>query len=349
MQSLARNVAMLLSCTLSLLGREYGPPVGAAVPDFELRDQFGKTHTLKSLIGPKGAVVLFFRSADWCAYCKSQIVELDRDQDNLRRLGIGVAAVSYDSVAVLRTFAERRGISIPLLSDVDSKVIRSMGILNESIPKDDPSYGLPYPGSFVLDATGVLASKFFEANHLKTYSFASILASGLGITPIPATTEVQSLGLKVVSKASDVLVAVGKRVSLTADVELEPGMYILARGAEGHVLVEFNIARSTALASSEVQLPTPTEYYLRAVNKSVAAYRGNLRIRTTVTIAEDQAVRQAVDADGNFWVEGLLRYQACSDSTCSPPQQMPLKWRFQYSGFDRERVQPALQRKAVAK
>jgi peroxiredoxin len=35
------------------------------MPDFALPGQDGKTHTLKSLLGPKGAVILFFRSADW--------------------------------------------------------------------------------------------------------------------------------------------------------------------------------------------------------------------------------------------------------------------------------------------
>ena len=42
-----------------------GPPVGARLPDFTLRDQRGEARTLKSLMGPKGAMIVFFRSADW--------------------------------------------------------------------------------------------------------------------------------------------------------------------------------------------------------------------------------------------------------------------------------------------
>ena len=42
-----------------------GPQVGARVPDFMLRDQRGRAHSLKSLLGPKGAMIVFFRSADW--------------------------------------------------------------------------------------------------------------------------------------------------------------------------------------------------------------------------------------------------------------------------------------------
>ncbi len=42
-----------------------GLPVGRKAPPFSLRDQFGHEQTLESLKGPRGTVLLFFRSADW--------------------------------------------------------------------------------------------------------------------------------------------------------------------------------------------------------------------------------------------------------------------------------------------
>ncbi len=42
-----------------------GPQPGAAVPDFAASDQNGRRHTLQSLLGPKGAMLVFSRSADW--------------------------------------------------------------------------------------------------------------------------------------------------------------------------------------------------------------------------------------------------------------------------------------------
>jgi hypothetical protein len=42
-----------------------GPQVGERVPDFSLKDQNGKTWTPESIVGPKGAMLVFFRSADW--------------------------------------------------------------------------------------------------------------------------------------------------------------------------------------------------------------------------------------------------------------------------------------------
>jgi hypothetical protein len=42
-----------------------GPQVGVRVPSFTLPDQAGQPRSLESLLGPKGAMLVFFRSADW--------------------------------------------------------------------------------------------------------------------------------------------------------------------------------------------------------------------------------------------------------------------------------------------
>ena len=42
-----------------------GPQVGKRAIDFSLPDQQDRVRTLKSLAGPKGTMLVFFRSADW--------------------------------------------------------------------------------------------------------------------------------------------------------------------------------------------------------------------------------------------------------------------------------------------
>jgi hypothetical protein len=42
-----------------------GLGVGQKAPAFSAHDQFGRVQTLETLKGPKGTVLLFFRSADW--------------------------------------------------------------------------------------------------------------------------------------------------------------------------------------------------------------------------------------------------------------------------------------------
>ena len=42
-----------------------GPNVGQPVPAFSAKDQDGRDQSLQSIMGPKGAMLVFFRSADW--------------------------------------------------------------------------------------------------------------------------------------------------------------------------------------------------------------------------------------------------------------------------------------------
>jgi hypothetical protein len=42
-----------------------GPEVGERVPDFALPDQKGRVVSLDDVLRPNGAILMFYRSADW--------------------------------------------------------------------------------------------------------------------------------------------------------------------------------------------------------------------------------------------------------------------------------------------
>lgn len=44
---------------------QLGPQVGERVPDFTLPDQHGNLVSLESILRPNGAILMFYRSADW--------------------------------------------------------------------------------------------------------------------------------------------------------------------------------------------------------------------------------------------------------------------------------------------
>jgi len=62
-----RRIALLTVVAATLWGQKIstGPEPGSTVPDFTAQDQTGRTQTLKSIMGPKGALLVFYRSADW--------------------------------------------------------------------------------------------------------------------------------------------------------------------------------------------------------------------------------------------------------------------------------------------
>jgi hypothetical protein len=272
-------------------------------------------------------------------------VELEQNRAEYGKLGLGVAAVSYDSVAVLHNFAERRGIHYPLLSDPDSKVIREVGILNDSVPKDSAFYGVPYPGTFVLDSTGVITAKYFEDDYRERYTSADILTHQFGVRPAAGESEVEGKQLKLMATASNSMVAAGQRVSLALAIELKPGMHVYAPGVEGYIPIEWKMKESDTAAAHEVSYPASEKLHLAAIDETVPVYRDHFRLTRDITIGQDAKVRPGLDGSGKFTVEGTLRYQACDDRVCYIPQELPVKWTFQYAEFDRQRVPSQLRRK----
>src|SRR6266540_4580597 len=150
--------------------------------------------------------------------CKTQLVELQGRVAELKRQGLSLAAVSYDPVAVLADFSKRRGITFPLLSDPGSATIKRYGILNTTVPEtNQQSYGIPFPGTFMLNAQGVVTSRFFEQAYQERSTVGSILAHLGNNGGVPAT-KVSSPQIDIASFVTDSIVAPGTHFSIVLDI-----------------------------------------------------------------------------------------------------------------------------------
>jgi hypothetical protein len=272
-------------------------------------------------------------------------VELEQQKAEYRKRGLAVVAVSYDSSTVLHNFAEHKGIHFPLLSDPDSRVIRELNILNDTVPKDSAYFGVPFPGSFLVDAKGVIVAKYFEDDFRERYTSADILAHQFGVFPDSGKTEVQGRQLTLTASASNSIVAPGQKVALALNIDLKPNMHVYAPGVEGYIAIEWKIKDSDAAAAEGVKFPPSEKLYLKAIDETVPVFRGQFRLTRDVVIGEEAKLKPMVDSAGKFTLEGTLRYQACDDRLCYIPQELPLKWAFQYDALDRERVPLDLERK----
>src|SRR3979409_1565678 len=67
---------------------DLGPAINAKAPDIGTPpDQTGAPRALASLMGEKGMVLFFFRSADWCPYCQAQMMDLNTAVVGIERRG----------------------------------------------------------------------------------------------------------------------------------------------------------------------------------------------------------------------------------------------------------------------
>jgi hypothetical protein len=272
-------------------------------------------------------------------------VELEQNLDRIRKQGLGLAAVSYDSVEILKNFAGRKHITFPLLSDPESKIIRAFGILNETVKPGTPQFGIPYPGTFIVDAKGTVVSKYFEEDFRERVSASDILVRQFGAVADAAAGSVEANHLRLTTAASVPVARPGERIVLSLELDLKPNMHVYAPGVEGYIPIDWKLDESPAAKAHPFEYPASRKLHLKAIDETVPVYRGRVRITREITFGPENAVRPLVTPAGELTLKGSLRYQACDDRKCYLPETIPLEWRFHFEGLDRERAPVSLQRK----
>jgi AhpC/TSA family protein/cytochrome c biogenesis DsbD-like protein len=273
-------------------------------------------------------------------------VELESQVEAFRRRGLGLAAVSYDSVAILKDFSGRRKITFPLLSDPDSSVIRAFGILNEAdYPAGNLAHGVPYPGTFVTDAKGIVRSKLFEKTYVERRTAGSLLALA-GETADPSAPEISTPAFTLRTSASNAMAAPGQRVTLVLDFDMRPSMHAYAPGAQGYRPLSLRVDPQALVTVHETVLPASTPYRFAPLDETVPVFEGRFRLTQDLTLAGGRDFAELLKTpEPRLDVAGTLEYQVCSDKVCFPPASLPLRWTIKILPLDRERSPEAIQHK----
>ena len=272
-------------------------------------------------------------------------MELERDYSLVRKHGLGLAAISYDSVATLRDFANRKKITFPLLSDPDSRIIRGFGILNESVKPETLQYGIPHPGTYVLDVKGRVVAKYFEEDMRERISASAILAGHFGEPVTASSASVEAKHVALTTAASTAIAMPGHRILLSLEIDLPARMHVYAPGVKGYIPVEWNMDQAGGTKLQPVQFPKPEKLYLKAIKETAMVYRRKVRLTREITFGQEGVLKPLVGPSGELALKGSLRYQACDERECYVPETVPIEWRFQFQAMERERVPMELQRK----
>ncbi len=304
-------------------------------------------------------------------YCRGQLVQLQHDLPLFRRAGFGLAAISYDSAAVLRDFASRKGIAFPLLADHESTVIRAFAVANrryakgtlldidsEQItdsPGDIPVYGAAYPSVFVIDPNGKLLWRFVSETDELRLTGTAILERSIGAIAGESRRAMPGGRVQVSVTASNTDAALGNRLSIGLELKMPPGFHVYGREVgRGYRGIEWTMAPSSCWYQGDPEYPRPQLQHFAFEEALLPVYAGDVRItrelvlKPVLSAAEPSLYRlfQSVCLDSNSDVKasGAVTFQACDERQCYPPQTVPLEWRFRFVPPDRERSPPELRR-----
>ncbi len=131
--------------------------VGDQAPDFELPDADRQPVRLSSFRGSKNVVVVFYPLA-FTGVCQGELCAIRDSIEDFSGDDVVTLAISCDSTAVHKKWAEEQGYTFPLLADFwpHGEVARTYGVFQEEI-------GLALRGTFIVDKQGRVAYKTVNA------------------------------------------------------------------------------------------------------------------------------------------------------------------------------------------
>jgi peroxiredoxin len=120
------------------------PAIGTAIADFTLPDADGKEHSLASLKGKAGTVILFI--ATQCPVSNAYNARMQKLAEDYRAKGVNVVGINSnvaESAAEVKQHAADNGLNFTILKDPNNKVADRFG-------------AQVTPEAYLLDASGKL-------------------------------------------------------------------------------------------------------------------------------------------------------------------------------------------------
>ncbi len=223
----------------------------------------------------------------------------------------------------LAAFAEKNGITYPLLSDEGSKVIAELGLLNRHLAEQSAFYGVqlaprhqgtPYPGVFVLDEQGVIVEKRFYQSYRERETGAGLLRDVFNLeTDVHGpVVSFDTEGASVHAWLDSDHYRYFQRLYLTVRLDIAPGLHVYGLPApDGFIPLSVEVAPIGGLEVGPPELPEPQPFRIEGLDEQFFVYTGSVALRRPVTFTKRDA--------GDLVLQATVRFQACSESDCLMP------------------------------
>jgi peroxiredoxin len=157
------------------------PIIGSTIEDFTLPDASGAAHTLASLKGKKGAVLIFI--ATQCPVSNAYNERMEKLAQDYKARGItviGINANSTEPAADVKDHAAKNNLTFPILKDNGNKIADALGATRT-------------PEAYFLDASNKLLyhgriDSSRDASQVVSSELRDALEATLAGKPVPKST-----------------------------------------------------------------------------------------------------------------------------------------------------------------
>lgn len=247
-------------------------------------------------------------------------MQLQQHLSEFESAGIALFAVSYDPVDEQRQFADEFGISFPLLADPEHRVIEATGILNTLVQPDEPVYGIPFPGTYILGADGRVEEKLFFQHYRTRSSASTVLREAFGIdfeVENHPRADAEGEGVRIQATFGGESMVYRETSMLYVDIGLDDGLHLYGKPIpDGYIATEVEVTAPDGIMVGEPVYPPTEPFRVEGIDDDFQTFLGDVRIHVRVDRMETELESIPLDV--------TVSYQACTDRECFLPQSKTL-------------------------
>lgn len=248
----------------------------------------------------------------------------------LQACGVNAASITYDSRDILERFGSAHNIEFPLLSDAGSQVIRAFGILNTNIPPDHKMlYGIPWPGDFLIDPNGVVRDKIFLPSYEHRASATEIAMRNFDSDGSGNSVQVGTGTIDATITLSATRCFPGQELGVSIELKIAPGWHIYGQPLPANYQAAELSFSGDIVGEYLIDFPPAQSMTFEALGETLPVYSGTVRATGKLGVRWSPPMPAKFLAPlgkriepGPHMIDGLLRFQTCSDSVCEPPESI---------------------------
>ena len=234
----------------------------------------------------------------------------------------------------LERFANAHGITYPLLSDLGSKSITDLGILNITLaqeraaynrPIEDRHQGIPYPGSFFIDEEGLLVAKRFEQSHRIRPSTNTLLRELGGVegSAPKSAAEDGSPGVRVGAWLDTDVLYANQLQEVNIRIEMEDGVHLYTDPVpDGFRALKVSASGDNQLRPEPVHIPPGHDFQVEGLPEAFSVLEGTLDLKMPFIVVSNRDT--AGDDPRPVVLNVEIEYQACTGQECFMPEKLVL-------------------------
>jgi DsbC/DsbD-like thiol-disulfide interchange protein len=149
----------------------------------------------------------------------------------------------------------------------------------------------------------------------------------LAVASAGAGSSIDTPHLTATISASTAAAAPGGRVSLFVEIAPKPKMHVYAPQQKDAIAISLTIEPGRAFRLGTPVYPPPEKYFFAPLKETQFVYSKPFRIAQPLTLVSAAELRGAGHPPGTaIAITGKVRYQACDDTICYLPKELPVTW-----------------------